>query len=175
MGINRSLVLGWPRVIKSGAIQCVLEEPECLPPTDIVEWNINPDLNQQERGTLRTLLEEYLEVFAVNPKKTTKTFITEHTIETGGARPVRAKYGRVSPQAEREINHQIYQMLDNGIIRPSSSPWASRVILVQKRDGTTRFAIDYRALDDVTWKDSYPIPEMKDILGKLHGSGTSQP
>ena len=61
-------------------------------------------------------------------------------------------------------------MLDNGIIQPSSSPWASRVILVQKRDGTTRFAIDYRALNDVTRKDSYPIPEMKDILDKLHGS-----
>ena len=135
---------------RAGAIRCVVEEPECLPPTTTVEWNINPDLNQQERETLRTLLEEYLEVFAVNPKKPSKTFITEHTIETGGARPVRAKYSRVSPQAEREINHQIHQMLDNGIIRPSSSPWASRVILVQKKDGTNRFAIDYRALNDVT-------------------------
>ena len=83
---------------------------------------------------------------------------------------MRAKYGRVSPQAEQEINNQIHQMLDNGIIRPSSSPWASRVILVQNEDGTTRFAIDYRALNDLTKKDSYPIHEMKDILGKLHGS-----
>ena len=66
-------------------------------------------------------------------------------------------------------------MLDNRIIRPSSSPWASRVILVQKKDGTNRFAIDYRALNDVTRKDSYPIPEMKDILDKLHGSEYSRP
>ena len=46
---------------RAGAIRCVVEEPECLPPTTTVEWNINPDLNQQERETLRTLLEEYLE------------------------------------------------------------------------------------------------------------------
>ena len=61
-------------------------------------------------------------------------------------------------------------MLENIIIRPSNSPWASRVILVQKKDGSLRLAIDYRALNDVTKKDSYPIPDMKDILDKLHGS-----
>ena len=139
-----------------------------FPPT--VDWNINPGLNQQEKGTLRTLWEEYLEVFGINPKKPSKTSITEHTIETGGPHPVRAKYGRVPPQAAQEINNQIHQILGNGIIRPSSSPWASRVIIVQKKDGTTRFAIDYRELNDLTKKDSYPIPEMKDILDKLHGS-----
>ena len=156
---------GWPR---AGAIRCVLEEPDFFPPT--VDWNINPGLNQQEKGTLRTLWQEYLEVFGINPKKPSKTSITEHTIETGGPHPVRAKYGGVSPQAEQEINNQIHQILGNGIIRPSSSPWASRVIIVQKKDGTTRFAIDYRELNDLTKKDSYPIPEMKDILDKLHGS-----
>ena len=43
---------------RAGAIRCLLEEPECLPPTTTVKWNINPDLNQQERETLRTLLED---------------------------------------------------------------------------------------------------------------------
>ena len=94
----------------------------------------------------------------------------EHVIEAGNALPVKARYVRVSPQTEREIRYQIEQMLNNEIIRPSSSPWASRVILVKKKDGSTRFAVDYRALNDLTKKDSYPLPEMKDILDKLHGS-----
>ena len=61
-------------------------------------------------------------------------------------------------------------MLQNGIVGPSASPWASRIILVRKKDGSTRFAVDYRSLNDVTKKDSYPIPELRDILDKLHGS-----
>ena len=61
-------------------------------------------------------------------------------------------------------------MLQNGIISPSASPWASRIILVKRKDGSTRFAVDYRSLNDLTKKDSYPIPELKDILDKLQGS-----
>ena len=60
-------------------------------------------------------------------------------------------------------------MLRNKIIRPSASPWASHVILVRKKDGSLRFAVDYRGLNDVTKKDSYPLPEVKDILDQLDG------
>ena len=60
-------------------------------------------------------------------------------------------------------------MLEHGIIRPSSSPWASRVILVRKKDQSFRFAVDYRSLNDVTKRDSYPLPDVKDILDKLNG------
>ena len=61
-------------------------------------------------------------------------------------------------------------MLSNGVVRPSSSPWASRVILVQKKDGAKRFVIDFRALNDCTKKDAYPLPDIRDILDKLDSS-----
>ena len=61
-------------------------------------------------------------------------------------------------------------MLENVVIRQSSSPWASRVILVQKKDKSYRFAVDYRYLNDQTKKDAYPLPDVKDILDKLRGS-----
>ena len=61
-------------------------------------------------------------------------------------------------------------MLKNGIIRKSNSPWASRVILVQKKDGANRFVVDFRALNDCTKKDSYPLPDICDILDKLRNS-----
>ena len=61
-------------------------------------------------------------------------------------------------------------MLKQGIIRPSSSEWASAITLVPKKDGTTRFCVDYRALNDITVKDRYPLPLIQDIFDTLGGS-----
>ena len=61
-------------------------------------------------------------------------------------------------------------MLQRGVIEPSTSPWSSPVVLVTKKDGTIRFCIDYRLLNDVTRKDAYPLPRIDDILDALDGS-----
>ena len=76
----------------------------------------------------------------------------------------------MSPQQEEEVNHQAEEMIRNGIARPSSSPWGSNVILVKKRDGSTRFVIDYCELNDLTIKDSYPMPNVRDVVDKMSGS-----
>ena len=61
-------------------------------------------------------------------------------------------------------------MIDNGICRESKLPWASNVVLVEKRDGSLRFAINYRGLNGVTKKDAYSLPNPQHILDKLHGA-----
>ena len=61
-------------------------------------------------------------------------------------------------------------MLENGIIRPSSSSWASRVILVKKKYGTHRFAVDYRDLNDVTKRDAYLMPDTRDVFDRMGGA-----
>ena len=58
-------------------------------------------------------------------------------------------------------------MLSRGVIRPSTSPWASPVVLVQKKDGSTRFCLDYRKLSSLTQKDAYPLPRVDDTLDTL--------
>ena len=61
-------------------------------------------------------------------------------------------------------------MMQKDVIQPSSSPWASPIVLVQKKDGSTRFCVDYRKLNAVTRKDAYPLPRIDDTLDTLHGS-----
>ena len=75
----------------------------------------------------------------------------------------------MSPNTE-EVHTQLKEMLSNAIVRPSCSPWAARVILVEKKDKSLRFAVDYRGLNDITRKDAYPVPDIRDMLDKLHGS-----
>ena len=64
----------------------------------------------------------------------------------------------------------IQEMLDQGAIQHSESPWSSPVVLAKKKDGSTRFCIDYRKVNEVTRKDAYPLPRVDDTLDTLVGS-----
>ncbi|UYV71003.1 hypothetical protein LAZ67_8001384 [Cordylochernes scorpioides] len=77
---------------------------------------------------------------------------------------------RVSAKERTIIKDQIDEMLEEGIIRPSSSPWSIPVILVRKLDGKYRFCVDYRKLNEVTVNEVYPIPRIDDVMDTLQGS-----
>ena len=68
------------------------------------------------------------------------------------------------------MDDEIYSMYKSGLIRPSQSAWSSPVVLVKKKDGKYRFCVDYRRLNQITLKDSYPLPNMEDTIKQLDGS-----
>ena len=82
------------------------------------------------------------------------TQAVRHDIETNGARPVRCGPRRLVPTGLRTEQECIKDMLEGGQIESSDTPWASPVVLVTKKDGSTRFCVDYHWLNSVTVKDA---------------------
>ena len=92
----------------------------------------------------------------------------EHAIELlPGSSPVKQRYFRKGEKELKEIKRIIEDMLASRIIRPSVSPWASPVLLAPKPDGTWRFCVDYRALNKLTKKNSYPFANIQECLDRL--------
>jgi hypothetical protein len=74
---------------------------------------------------------------------------------------------RQSVLEANEVKKQLQELLEQGVIRPSTSPCGSPIIIVPKKDGTWRMCIDYRALNKITLKNRYPLPRIDDLLDQL--------
>ena len=128
--------------------------------------NLTPD--QQIEAA--ALLHKHLDVFARSKADMGRTDIVLHKVETGNARPIKQQPRRVPLHKRDAAISEVQKMLESGVIEPSSSPWSSPVVLVTKKDGSIRYCIDYRKLNAVTQKDSYPLPRIVDSLDALRGS-----
>ncbi len=91
-------------------------------------------------------------------------------LEEPNSSPVWKKVYRLSPPQITELKSQLAKMLEAGIIRPSSSPYGAPVLFANKKDGGLRLCIDYRALNNQTIKDRFPIPHAEDLFDKLGNS-----
>ena len=90
-------------------------------------------------------------------------------LEPGHVPPYQRPY-RISPKEMAELQKQLKEMINSGVIQPSSSPYAAPVIFVPKKDGTLRMCIDYRALNKITVKNRFPLPKMDELLNCLQGA-----
>ncbi|XP_035843990.1 uncharacterized protein LOC118490448 [Helianthus annuus] len=107
---------------------------------------------------IRELLKKYDRVFQEPRGLPPVRFQDHHIPLMPNTRPVSSRPYRQPYYQKSEIEKQVRELLHQGLIRPSHSPFASPVLLVKKSDGTWRFCVDYRALNDITIKDKYPIP-----------------
>ncbi|UYV74048.1 hypothetical protein LAZ67_11001970 [Cordylochernes scorpioides] len=137
---------------------------ECLIPM------ISTDLEETNKNRLLTCLKEFADIFDFEKKSFPVSGKIKHKIDTSDYPPVRQRPYRVSPAERRVFQSEVEKMMEIKIIRSSSSPWASPVILVRKKDGSLRFCVDYRRLNKITKKDVYPLPRIDDALDTLAGS-----
>ena len=125
--------------------------------------------HQQCHDVARLLIRHALS-FSESDSNLGRTGIIKHKIPTGSAHPIKQPVRRLPIQMNEEISQQIDEMLQKDVIQTSSSPWASGIVMVQKKDGKKRFCVDYRKLNDVTTKDAYALPRIDDSLDQLAGA-----
>jgi hypothetical protein len=119
---------------------------------------------------IQTLIQVYDPIFQ-EPKQLPPQRAMDHHIPLiPGATPVNVKPYRYSPSQKDETESQLQEMLRNGIIQPSVSPFASPVLLVKKKDGSWCFCVDYRRVNALTVKNKYPMPIVDELLDELHGA-----
>ena len=150
---------------------CWIRKVTVTPTRVLKDIDINPDLDQEERGAVMGLPNEYADRFADKTEKLGSTGLVKHVIDTGDHPPVRQRlYARRNPKEREIIAEQVEEMLAAGIIEPSSSPYGANVVLAKKKDGKLRFCVDYTSLNAVTKYVNYPLPKMSDILDSLGGA-----
>ncbi|XP_057374752.1 uncharacterized protein LOC130695606 [Daphnia carinata] len=135
-------------------------DKECVP---------EPDVDPQYKKPLASLLNEFTDLFATKDSGLGSTSLITHFIDTEGKGPIRLRPYRTGQGQKEELEKQIKEMLQANVIRHSTSPWAAPVILVVKKTGEMRFCIDYRKLNNLTKKDSYPLPRIDSTLDRLYG------
>ena len=111
--------------------------------------------------------EKYKDVIQDVPEKTQ---IVQHDIRTGDAVPIRFPTYRLAQHSQEVLREEIRTLLDQEIIRPSTSPWAAPIVLVKKKDCTQRMCVDYRKLNKVTINDPYPLPNIDDLIANIGSS-----
>ena len=115
----------------------------------------------------RTLLEEFKDITSPRLDKKASHNVVHH-IQTIGP-PVSAKFRRLDPVKYAVAKKEFDYMLEQGICRPSKSPWSSPLHMVPKKTGDWRPCGDYRALNKITIPDKYPLPNIQDLVQDLHG------
>ena len=115
------------------------------------------------------VIRKYADVFSGEKDPNGLCNLPPMRIRTVGE-PIALRAYRTPLTKRRLVDEAIEEMLETDVIRPSSSPWAAPVTLVPKKDGSTRFCVDYRRINEVTIKDQFPLPHIQDIFDQVGGS-----
>ena len=185
VNLNKDSVL-----LREGTNLCTLQEVKAISEGDVTHLSgfgnkkpasaaehiqkiiseVHPDVTSEQKEQLKSLLNQYSDILSVNEYDMGLTDMIQHEIDTGSERPVRQQLRRTPVAYHQIIEKQIQEMLKQGLIEPSRGEWASNIVLVQKKDKTYRFCLDYRAVNLKTKKEIYPIPRIDASLDALAGA-----
>ena len=130
----------------------------------------SPHLTSEECRQLQTAMAAHKHLFAKGKGDLGRTDIVQHQIHTGDQPAIKQRVRRYLAARREEERQLVEDMLAIGIIQESNSAWSIPTVLVKKKDGTTRFCIDYRRLNQATKVDAYPLPRIEDSLNTLGGA-----
>ncbi|KAK8780235.1 hypothetical protein V5799_018426 [Amblyomma americanum] len=169
--LTKNTVIAHLEELGEHAVQCALSttdpgtaEQDTAPAITI---DLNPDLLINQKRHVESLIDSFRDCLA-STSKVLQTPITKHRIIVDSdQRPLCQRPYRVSSNERDAIRRQVAEMLRDDVIQPSTSPWASPVVLVAKKRASLRFCLDYRRLNNVTERDVYPLPRIDDSLDRL--------
>ncbi|KAA8496806.1 Transposon Ty3-I Gag-Pol polyprotein [Porphyridium purpureum] len=117
--------------------------------------------------SVKKMLKDFESLFE-EPRGLPESRTVEHVIRLKDEKPVRVgRVYRLSPAELKVLRETLDDLLDKGFVQPSQSPFGAPVLFVKKKDGSMRMCVDYRALNDATVKDRYPLPNMDELLDRL--------
>jgi len=119
------------------------------------------------REEVMTLLRKNIDLFTSEDKDLGRTDTVKMKIDTGEHKPIKKQPYRTPLRQRKLVDKAINEMLEAGIVERSRSPWGSPIVLVEKRDGSKRFCVDFRALNKITKNNAHPLPVIDDILASL--------
>ena len=133
-------------------------------------FNIAPELPEIDRERLKQLLERFADTVSTHEFDLGTATDVRHGIQlVEGAQPVRQRPRRVPLQLKKAVEQKLRRMQQHGVIEPSSSPWASNLIIVKKKNNDIRICVDWRSLNNLTIKDAHPLPHLQQALDCLAG------
>ena len=170
---NPVIIPGHTRIARVEEIQAIqhigTQETErgagerTLPPHLIDVLAAATDLTSYQRARAADLLAKHIKTFpAPGTPITGRTEAVMHEIDTGSTRPICCNPRKLSPKKIKIQQELMDKMLEEGQIEHSVSTWSAPTVLVTKKDGTTRFCVDYRHLNNSMKKDAFPLPRIDD-------------
>ena len=126
--------------------------------------------SEADKASLKSLLVEFQDVFATSDTDLGNFTTIEHRIDIGDAKPVALPLRRCPIHFVDEEKKELEKMLSCGVIKPSQSEWAAAPVLVRKRDDKIRWCLDFRRLNALTKKDTFPLPNMTECIDSLDGN-----
>lgn len=126
--------------------------------------------SHEEQQAIANILIKFKDTFSINDLDLGLTHLNEHTIDTGDAKPVKQPPRRVPLAFAEQEKKAVEELLAKGVIRKSTSPWASPIVLVKKKNGQIRPCVDYRRVNQLVKPDGFPLPRIQDCLDAVAGS-----
>ena len=128
------------------------------------------DVTEKQKAQMQTFLSKWKGIFSKGITDLGNCDLVKHKIKLIDNEPFKEPHRRIPPALFQEVREHLAEMLEAGAIRPSQSLYSSNIVIVRKKDGTIRFCVDFRKLNNKTIKDAYAIPRPEETLHLLAGA-----